>query len=86
MKIKVIFIISFGDLLYDDITDYTSGFICEKNLLKLFFKRLLQTICRHDCKLQKQKLKIIEIPFKDELRASGTKTLVTVNLKYIYMF
>lgn len=34
---------------------------------------------------KKQKLKIIEIPFKDELRASGeSKTLVIVNLKYIY--
>ena len=75
-------------LLYDDITDYTSGFICAKKkifdnyFLKGFYGDYFVDMIVN---FKKQKLKIIEIPFKDELRASGeSKTLVIVNLKYIY--
>ena len=35
--------------------------------------------------LKKNNKKIIEIPFKDDVRASGSsKTLVSFNLKYLY--
>ena len=75
-------------LLYDDITDYTSGFICVKKKsfenysLKGYYGDYFVDMIVN---FKKQKLKIIEIPFNDELRASGqSKTLVTVNLKYIY--
>ena len=35
--------------------------------------------------LKKKNYKIIEIPFKDEQRASGfSKTVVNINIKYIY--
>ena len=35
--------------------------------------------------LKKKKIRILEIPFKDEVRASGSsKTVVTVNAKYLY--
>jgi len=74
--------------LFNDLTDYTSGFICiKKNLLDNFvlngfygdyFVKLLVY-------LKTNNFKIKEIPFKDELRASGqSKTLVNLNLKYIY--
>tara|TARA_B100000963_G_scaffold361176_1_gene395279 strand:+ start:1673 stop:2422 length:750 start_codon:yes stop_codon:yes gene_type:complete len=75
-------------LLYKDITDYTSGFICVK---KKFFKNYKLKGYYGDyfvdmiVNFKKQKLKIIEIPFRDDLRASGkSKTLVNINLKYIY--
>ena len=35
--------------------------------------------------LKKKKFNISEIPFKDEVRASGySKTVVTINLRYLY--
>lgn len=74
--------------LYDDISDYTSGFICVKKKafenysLKGFYGDYFVDMIVN---FKKKKLKIVEIPFKDELRASGkSKTVVKVNLKYIY--
>tara|TARA_X000000950_G_scaffold148696_1_gene183436 strand:+ start:1604 stop:2347 length:744 start_codon:yes stop_codon:yes gene_type:complete len=74
--------------LFKDFTDYTSGFICiKKKILQNFvlsgfygdyFVKLLVY-------LKKNNHKIIEIPFKDEVRASGkSKTLVNLNFKYLY--
>tara|TARA_B100000579_G_scaffold436468_1_gene462499 strand:- start:2287 stop:3033 length:747 start_codon:yes stop_codon:yes gene_type:complete len=75
-------------IFFNDITDYTSGFICIK---KDFFKNyslkgfygdyFVELIIR----LKKKKYRIIEIPFRDSIRASGSsKTLVTINFKYLY--
>jgi len=75
-------------LLYKDITDYTSGYICIKkkifNNFKLsgfygdYFVNLLSYLKRNN-------FNIIEIPFKDEIRSSGySKTVVNLNLKYTY--
>ena len=75
-------------LLYKDITDYTSGYICIKkkifNNFKLsgfygdYFVTLLSYLKRND-------FNIIEVPFKDEIRASGhSKTVINFNLKYTY--
>ena len=75
-------------LLFKDLTDYTSGFICVRKKILLgytlkgyygdYFVRLLVY-------LKKNNFKIIEIPFKDELRASGfSKAVVNLNLKYLY--
>ena len=75
-------------LLYKDITDYTSGYICIKKKIfsnfKLsgfygdYFVNLLSYLKRNN-------FNIIEIPFKDEIRSSGySKTVVNLNLKYTY--
>jgi len=75
-------------LLYEGITDYTSGYICIKkkifNNFKLsgfygdYFVNLLSYLKRND-------FNIIEVPFKDEIRATGySKTVVNLNLKYTY--
>jgi dolichol-phosphate mannosyltransferase len=75
-------------LLYKDITDYTSGYICIKkkifNNFELngfygdYFVTLLSYLKRND-------FNIIEVPFKDEIRASGhSKTVINFNLKYTY--
>ena len=75
-------------LLFRDITDYTSGYICIKK--KFFNNYYLQGyygdyFVNMIVELKIKKANIIEIPFKDALRASGTsKTLVTINFKYIY--
>lgn len=75
-------------LLFRDITDYTSGYICIKK--KFFNNYYLQGyygdyFVNMIVELKIKKAKIIEIPFKDAVRASGTsKTLVTINFKYIY--
>jgi dolichol-phosphate mannosyltransferase len=74
--------------LYKDITDYTSGYICIKkkifNNFELngfygdYFVTLLSYLKRND-------FNIIEVPFKDEIRASGhSKTVINFNLKYTY--
>ena len=76
------------NILFKDLTDYTSGFICvRKEILQGYslkgyygdyFVKLLVYLKRNN-------FKIIEIPFKDELRASGfSKTVVNLNLKYLY--
>ena len=75
-------------LLYKDITDYTSGYICIKKKILMrhklkgfygdYFVNLLAYLMRNN-------FKILEIPFKDEMRASGSsKTVVNLNLKYTY--
>ncbi len=75
-------------LFFKDVTDYTSGFVCLK---KDFFKDYSLSGYYGDyfvdliIELKKNKRRIIEIPFKDSERASGlSKTLVTINLKYLY--
>jgi len=75
-------------ILFSDITDYTSGYICTK---KKFFKNYKLSGYYGDyfvdmvVKFKKDKLNIIEIPFKDEARASGeSKTVVNINFKYLY--
>lgn len=76
-------------LLYKDLTDFTSGFIClKKELLNNFnlngyygdyFVNLIIF-------LKKKKIKILEIPFKDDLRATGfSKTAVKIDFKYLYL-
>ncbi len=74
--------------LYKDITDYTSGFVCiKKNVfdnytLNGFYGDYFVNLILY---LKKNNKKIIEIPFKDDVRASGSsKTLVSFNLKYLY--
>ena len=74
--------------LYKDITDYTSGFISVKKKvfenykLKGFYGNYFVDLIIY---LKKNNYKVIEIPFKDETRASGySKTVVNFNLKYIY--
>ncbi|MDC3232664.1 glycosyltransferase [Pelagibacteraceae bacterium] len=75
-------------LLYKDITDYTSGYICIKkkifNNFKLsgFYGDYFVTLISY---LKRNNFNIIEIPFKDEIRASGhSKTVINFNLKYTY--
>ena len=76
--------------LFRDITDYTSGYICVK---KKFFENYSLKGYYGDyfvdmiVNLKRKKINLIEIPFKDEIRASGiSKTVVKVNIKYIYIF
>ena len=75
-------------ILFEDITDYTSGYICVK---KKFFKNYLLKGYYGDyfvdmiLELKRKNLKITEIPFKDAIRASGeSKTVVKINFKYLY--
>ena len=75
--------------LFRDITDYTSGYICVK---KKFFENYSLKGYYGDyfvdmiVNLKRKKINLIEIPFKDEIRASGiSKTVVKVNIKYIYI-
>ena len=74
--------------LYKDITDYTSGFVSikkkvfENYKLKGFYGNYFVDLIIY---LKKNNYKIIEMPFKDETRASGySKTVVNLNLKYAY--
>ena len=74
--------------LYKDITDYTSGFVSVKKKvfenykLKGFYGNYFVGLIIY---LKKNNYKVIEIPFKDETRASGySKTVVNFNFKYIY--
>ena len=75
-------------LLFTKITDYTSGYICTK---KKFFKNYNLKGYYGDyfvdmiAKFKKENLNIIEIPYRDQARASGeSKTVVKVDLKYLY--
>ena len=75
--------------LFKDISDYTSGYICIKKKifdnfkLKGYYGDYFVSLITY---LKKKNYKIVEIPFKDEERASGfSKTVVNVNIKYIYM-
>ena len=74
--------------LYKDFTDYTSGYICIKRKmfnnfkLKGFYGDYFVNLLSH---LKRNNSSILEIPFKDEVRASGiSKTVVNLNLKYSY--
>jgi dolichol-phosphate mannosyltransferase len=74
--------------LFKDISDYTSGYICIKKKifdnfkLKGYYGDYFVSLITY---LKKKNYKIIEIPFKDEQRASGfSKTVVNINIKYIY--
>ena len=74
--------------LYEDLTDFTSGFIClRKEIFKNYslvgyYGDYFVNLIVH---LKKNNKKLIEIPFKDELRASGlSKTMVSLNLRYLY--
>ena len=76
------------NMLFEDITDYTSGFICIKRKffnnykLKGFYGDYFVDMI---VEIKKKKFKITEIPFKDDIRASGSsKTVVNINVKYIY--
>lgn len=75
--------------LYKDFTDYTSGFIClKKDLLKNYSLRgyygdyFVNLIVY----LKRNGVNILEIPFKDSLRASGlSKTFVSLDFKYFFL-
>ena len=74
--------------LYRDLTDFTSGFICLKKFyfenfkLEGYYGNYFFNLIFY---LKKKNAKIIEIPFTDEIRATGkSKTLVKINFKYIY--
>ena len=74
--------------LYEDLTDFTSGFIClRKDIfnnysLNGYYGDYFVSLIVH---LKRNNKRIIEIPFKDELRASGlSKTMVSLNFKYLY--
>jgi dolichol-phosphate mannosyltransferase len=75
--------------LFKEITDYTSGFICIKKKLienyelNGFYGDYFVSLITY---LKKKNIYIHEIPFKDELRASGfSKTVVKINIKYVYL-
>ena len=75
-------------ILYKEITDYTSGFICikkkifENYTLKGFYGDYFINLIVH---LKNNKKSILEIPFRDEKRATGfSKTLVSLNFRYLY--
>ncbi len=74
--------------LYEDLTDFTSGFIClRKDIFKNYslsgyYGDYFVSLIVH---LKKKNKKLIEIPFEDELRASGlSKTMVSLNFRYLY--
>ncbi len=74
--------------LYKDITDYTSGFICIKRyiftdyFLEGYYGDYFISLITY---LKKNNKTILEIPFQDDVRASGeSKTVVNINLKYVY--
>ncbi len=74
--------------LYEDITDFTSGFICLRKdifnnyTLSGYYGDYFVNLIVH---LKKNNKKLIEIPFRDALRASGmSKTMVSLNFRYFY--
>ena len=72
-------------LLFNDITDYTSGFICiKRNVLP---KKLIGFYGDYFINLisfcKKQKVKIIELPFNEEKRKHGISKTTSGNLSYI---
>jgi dolichol-phosphate mannosyltransferase len=75
--------------LYKDLTDYTSGFICiKKDLLKYYSLRGYygDYFVNLMVYLKRNGVKILEIPFKDSLRASGlSKTFVSFDFKYFFL-
>ena len=88
MKIKAIYLINYVNYFYLKILQIIQViYLCQKkNITRYtlkgyygdYFVKLLVYF-------KKNNFKIIEIPFKDELRASGfSKTVVNLNLKYLY--
>jgi dolichol-phosphate mannosyltransferase len=75
--------------LFKDLTDYTSGFIClKKDILKNYNLRGYygDYFVNLMVYLKLKRANIIEIPFKDGLRASGiSKTVVRVDLQYFHL-
>ena len=76
-------------LLFSDITDYTSGFICIKKKilnnykLKGYYGEYFISLITH-CKLEKKKIK--ELPYNEKARYSGTsKTLPEISYKYLIL-
>jgi len=76
-------------IFYNDITDYTSGYICikksiiSKKPLKGFYGEYFLDLIVH-CK--NEKLKILELPFKEKIRKTGqSKTIGGNNLRYIIL-
>ena len=75
--------------LFKDLTDYTSGFIClKKDLLKNYSLRGYygDYFVNLMVYLKRNEVNILEIPFKDGLRASGfSKTVVQINFRYFHL-
>ena len=76
--------------LYEDISDYTSGFVCIKKKIfsdyKLsgFYGEYFIDLVVH-CKLKKYSM--IELPFKERERYSGTsKTFMSYSISYAFLF
>ena len=76
--------------LFDDITDYTSGFICIKRnilknyMLKGYYGEYFISLITH-CKLERKKIK--ELPYIEKARYSGTsKTVPEISYKYFILF
>ena len=76
-------------VLYKDITDYTSGFICIKKKilnqykLKGYYGEYFISLITH-CRLKK--FSILELPFTEKARYSGiSKTYPEFSLKYIIL-
>ena len=74
--------------LFKDITDFTSGFICIKKKVFLnyeldgYYGDYFVDLILHS---KKNNFSILEIPFTDELRASGhSKTLKKLTFSYLY--
>ena len=75
--------------LFKDLTDYTSGFIClKKDLLKNYSLRGYygDYFVNLMVYLKRNEVNILEIPFKDGLRASGfSKTVIKINFRYFHL-
>lgn len=76
-------------LFYNDLTDYTSGYICIKksNLdnykLNGYYGDYFLSLLIY-CK--KNNLSILELPFKERARETGSsKTALKINIKYLYL-
>ena len=76
--------------LFNDITDYTSGFICIKRnilknyMLKGYYGEYFISLITH-CKLERKKIK--ELPYIEKARYSGTsKTVPEISYKYFILF
>ena len=75
--------------LFNDITDYTSGFICIKRnilknyMLKGYYGEYFISLITH-CKLERKKIK--ELPYIEKARYSGTsKTVPEISYKYFIL-
>jgi len=76
-------------IFYNDLTDYTSGYICikkstlDKYILKGYYGDYFLSLLIY-CK--KRNLSILELPFKERIRETGySKTGTDINIKYLYL-